>query len=175
MRTRNLMLRSLAAAVLALGGFTNASAQIEEATVKLDGLACPFCAYGLEKKLKQVERVEKLEIHVKKGTAKLAVKKGKTLSVETVEKAVKDGGFTPREISITVAGRFTEHDGRTVLTIPEGVDIFLLEANEQLHKVRDALNGEDKVVRLTGRVARKQEEGHTGHPYVLSIECFKIL
>ncbi len=103
------------------------------------------------------------------------MKKGKTLSIEAVEKAVKDGGFTPRDISITVAGRVVEYDGRKVLTIPEGKDIFLLEANEKLKKVREIVKGEDKTVRLTGKVARKQEEGHSGHPYVLSIERFKIL
>ena len=172
MRTRNLMLSLLAAAVLASGGFNSASAQIEEATVKLDGLACPFCAYGLEKKLKKVEGVEKLKIHVKKGTAKLAVKKGRAISIEAVEKAVKDGGFTPREISITVAGRLVERNGQTLLTIPNSEDIFLVDLNEQLKKVREILKGEDKTVRLIGKVARKKEKGHTGHPYVLSIESF---
>ena len=57
-------------------------AQIEEATVKVDGLSCPFCAYGLEKKLKRVEGVEKLEIKVDQGVAKLTVKEKKNLSIE---------------------------------------------------------------------------------------------
>ncbi len=97
------------------GAPIEAFAQVEEATVQVDGLSCPFCAYGLEKKLKKVEGIEKLEIKVNEGTAKIRVREDKTLSFEAVEKAVKDGGFTPREISLTVTGRLVERDGRTVL------------------------------------------------------------
>ena len=41
----------LAAALLFnFGALTAVFAQVEKATVEVDGLACPFCAYGLEKK-----------------------------------------------------------------------------------------------------------------------------
>ena len=157
------------------GGPIEAFAQVEEAAVKVDGLSCPFCAYGLEKKLKKVEGVEKLEIKVNKGTATITVKEGKTLSIEGVKKAVKDGGFTPREISITVTGRLTERDGRTVLTIPDSEQVFLVEPNEQLLKIKEALQGVEKTVRLTGKLSQERVEGHAGHPYIISAEHFKVL
>lgn len=34
----------------------------------VDGLSCPFCAYGLEKKLGEVEGVQSLETNIKDGT-----------------------------------------------------------------------------------------------------------
>jgi len=175
MRKVNLMLSLLTAAALISVTPLRASAQVEAASVKLDGLSCPFCAYGLEKRLKKVEGVEKVEIKVDQATAELAVKKGKALSIEEVEKAVKDGGFTPRELSLTVTGRLAEQDGRTVLTLPESEEVFLLEGNAQLQELREALKDPAKPVRLTGKATRKREEGHAGHPYVLSIEEFKVL
>lgn len=175
MRKANLTLSLLTAAALISGVPLSASAQVETAAVKLDGLSCAFCAYGLEKRLKKVEGVEKLEIRVDQGTANLTVKKGKALSIEAVEKAVKDGGFTPREISITVTGRLVERDGRTVLAISDGEEVFVIGPNEQLQKIKEALKGADKAVRLTGKLSRKHEEGHAGHPYVLSAEQFKVL
>jgi len=33
-----------------------------EVRVQVDGLSCPFCAYGLEKKLRRVDNVAELEI-----------------------------------------------------------------------------------------------------------------
>lgn len=175
MRKTNLMFSLLTAAALISGASINASAQVETATVKLDGLSCAFCAYGLEKRLKKVEGVEKVEIKVDQGTANLTLKKGKTLSIEAVEKAVKDGGFTPREISLTVTGRLIERYGRTVLAIPDGEEIFLVEPKEQIQKIKEALKSADKAVRLTGKLSQERAEGHAGHPYALSIERFEIL
>lgn len=174
MRKVTLMFSLLTTAALIPGAPLCASAQVEAAAVKLDGLSCPFCAYGLEKKLKKIEGVEKVEIKVDQATAELVVKKGKALSIDEVEKAVKDGGFTPRELSLTVTGRLAERDGRTVLTIPESEEIFLVEGNEQFQKVRETLKGADKPVRLTGKVVQKREEGHASHPHTLSIERFEI-
>lgn len=34
----------------------------------VDGLSCPFCAYGLEKKLGEVDGVQSLETNIKDGT-----------------------------------------------------------------------------------------------------------
>lgn len=175
MRKANLTLSLLTAAALISGVPLSAPAQVETAAVKLDGLSCAFCAYGLEKRLKKVEGVEKLEIQVDQGTANLTVKKGKALSIEAVEKAVKDGGFTPREIALTVTGRLAERGGRTVLTIPDSEEVFLVGSNEQLQKIKEALKGADKAMRLTGKVSQERAEGHTGHPYTLSIERFEIL
>lgn len=174
MRKVNLMFSLLTAAAFLLGASRCASAQVEAAVVKLDGLSCPFCAYGLEKRLKKVEGVEKVEIKVDQATAELTVKKGKALSIEEVEKAVKEGGFTPRELSLTVTGRFAERDGRVVLALPDSEEIFLVEGNEQLQQVRETLKGADKPVRLTGKVAQKREEGHANHPHTLSIERFEV-
>ncbi len=40
-----------------------------EVSVQVDGLSCPFCAYGLEKKLRKVENVARIEIRVDEGRA----------------------------------------------------------------------------------------------------------
>jgi mercuric ion binding protein len=75
----------LAAGVLAAGP----SYRIEVA-----GLACPFCAYGIEKKLNAVPGVEHVETNIKAGTVTVTMKDGATLDKATAEQAVKDAGFT---------------------------------------------------------------------------------
>ena len=80
---------------------TGVFAQTKQVNVKVDGLSCPFCAYGLEKKIKKLDGVENLKIDVEKGMMTFTVAKGKTVSEEDVKKKVKEAGFTPREITYT--------------------------------------------------------------------------
>lgn len=60
----------------------------------VDGLACPFCAYGIEKKLNAIEGVELLETNIKEGTVIVTMKDGAALDKATAKKAVKEAGFT---------------------------------------------------------------------------------
>lgn len=62
--------------------------------IEVAGLACPFCAYGIEKKLNAVEGVERLETNIKEGAVIVTMKDGVTLDKATAEQAVKDAGFT---------------------------------------------------------------------------------
>ena len=94
MRTRNLML-SLLDSSRSTHREASTAHLLTSKRPRLNWTVSPghFCAYGLEKKLKKVEAVEKLKIHVKQGSAKLAVKKGRAISVEAVENAVEDAPF----------------------------------------------------------------------------------
>ena len=66
--------------------------------VQVKGLSCPFCSYGLEKKLKALDGVEGLEIHMRKGIAEIQIKRGIAVSDEAINKAVEDAGFTTGSI-----------------------------------------------------------------------------
>jgi mercuric ion binding protein len=62
--------------------------------LEVAGLACPFCAYGVEKKLNALDGVERVETNIKDGTVIVTMKEGATLDEETAKQAVKDAGFT---------------------------------------------------------------------------------
>ena len=93
---------ALTTSILLLFVFTamTATNQPQKVTVRVDGLACPFCAYGLEKKLKKIEGVEKLEIKINEGLVTLYYKQGTKIDKEQITKKVKEAGFTPRELQI---------------------------------------------------------------------------
>lgn len=71
----------------------------EKITVEVSGLSCPFCAFGLEKKLKQLPGAEKVTIKVNEGKAEIDVAEGKKITREQVEQAVREAGFTPGKVS----------------------------------------------------------------------------
>ncbi|MFB6257387.1 MAG: heavy-metal-associated domain-containing protein [Flavobacteriales bacterium] len=66
--------------------------------IVVGGLACPFCAYGLEKKLKKVEGQKDLYIDVQGGYARFSVPKGKKPSKEALKKRVKKAGFEAKKV-----------------------------------------------------------------------------
>ncbi len=67
--------------------------------VEVDGLSCPFCAYGLEKKLKKMDGVKIIEIDVENAFAQLTLAPGKTVTKAIIRQKVDDAGFTARKIT----------------------------------------------------------------------------
>lgn len=64
--------------------------------LRVDGLACPFCAFGIEKRLSTVRGVGKVEIEIKGGTVRVTMKDGAALDEATARKAIEDAGFSLR-------------------------------------------------------------------------------
>lgn len=149
-----------------------ASGEPARVQVKLDGLACMFCAYNLEKKLKRIELVEDLKILVNAGLAEFKIKEDKLIDVDEIKKAVKDGGFTPREMLVTLKGKIEEFGGRMNIII--GDDSFILKYNEILKEIITSEKAHDKIVTITGLVQEERIKGHGIHPYVLEIRDFKV-
>ncbi len=65
--------------------------------VYVDGLSCPFCTYGIEKKFSKVQGVEEIDIDLKTGTTIITMATGKTLDKTTARKTVEAAGFTLRD------------------------------------------------------------------------------
>lgn len=67
--------------------------------LRVDGLACPFCAYGIEKKLIKTEGVESVSFDLEKGLVLVKAKEGMTLTEAQLKQLVDDAGFTLRSVS----------------------------------------------------------------------------
>ena len=81
--------------VMAVVSLTAGSAMAQtKYVIGVDGLSCPFCAYGLEKKLKKVKDVESVTIDLNEGEVVVIAKAGATIKEESLRKAVHDAGFT---------------------------------------------------------------------------------
>lgn len=70
--------------------------------LEVDGLACPFCAYGLEKKLRSdIKGLENLNINIEEGFVTFGfLKKGKPTE-EKLKEIVSDAGFQANKISFS--------------------------------------------------------------------------
>ncbi len=151
-------------------------AQIESVTLKVDGLACPFCSYGLSKELKKVEGIKEANIFVDEGRVELEVEQGEPVEIDKLPEAVRKGGFTAREIKVTAVGRVEEWNGSAVLAVAPGDIKFLLEEGENLLRLQESLRaqGENQLVTVLGQIKKENPEGHQGHPLTLQIERFEL-
>jgi len=68
--------------------------------IGVDGMSCPFCAYGLEKKLRKMKDVESVTIDLNEGEAVVVAKAGTTIKEKALRKAVKEAGFTVSSVEM---------------------------------------------------------------------------
>ena len=66
--------------------------------MRVDGLACPFCAYGIEKKLKAIEGTSGINIDLNKGLVSVNMTEDKVLTEEKMKVLFNDSGFTYRSM-----------------------------------------------------------------------------
>jgi len=82
-----------------LTGFT-LDAQRDIVTAQVDGLGCPYCAYGLEKKFKKVKGIKNVKIEIEEGIFTFTVPSEVDLQVEEVDNRVDLAGYTAKSIEI---------------------------------------------------------------------------
>ncbi len=86
------------------------SSDRDQYRITVDGLGCPFCTYGLEKKFKTFKEIDDVNIDMETGLFTFSYPASEPLSVETVEKQVELAGYTPKETVITrVDGSVEQH------------------------------------------------------------------
>ncbi len=66
--------------------------------LKVDGMVCPFCAYGLQKRLEELASIDAVLIRISDGLVQIRTKEGQELTDETLTDAVRKSGFSLREI-----------------------------------------------------------------------------
>lgn len=85
-----------------------ANAQLDKFQVKVEGLGCPFCAYGLEKKFKELKGIKDIKIQMKEGLMDFQYPSDKELKIEEVNTQVEKAGYTPISVTITRANGVEE-------------------------------------------------------------------
>jgi len=74
--------------------------EVDQITVQVDGLGCPFCAYGLEKKMQEMEGVKKFKIAMENGLTTFTYPAEKKITTDEIKAQVDKAGYTPMDIKI---------------------------------------------------------------------------
>lgn len=100
------------ALALMLFSAVTAIAETKTYALQVDGLACPFCAFGIEKQLSKMDGVDKVTTDIKAGVVLLTMKDGVLLDNAAAEKAVERAGFTLEGIEQVQTTPQDKGDGR---------------------------------------------------------------
>lgn len=85
-------------------------ARSDELILRVDGLACPFCAYGLEKKIMKLKGIQSYDVDMKKGEVYIGLEDIADINIDALKKAVKEAGFTLRGIRLKKDGKIEQLD-----------------------------------------------------------------
>jgi len=143
-----------------------ASAEIKSIAITVDGLACPFCAYGVEKKTKRLKGVKEIKILLNAGTVILKCAEDKSPAFADVRTAIKDSGFTPRSMKIIANGTIIVDEIKGLLfkfnESEPPIPLIDLEGNLKEKTLLFAEN--DVRVDLIGEVLRLDGDGWAVSP-----------
>lgn len=112
-------------AALCLGDV--ARAEILSADLRVDGMTCPFCAFGIEKKLLDVDGVTSVEVLLDEGRLELRLAPGNWATTAALGAAVEKAGFELAGLALEVRGTLAVEETRTWLDAHSGQRFLLLE------------------------------------------------
>lgn len=165
----------------------DAFAEFTSVTVKVEGLGCPVCAHGLEKKLGRVAGVSGVSTDLKSAEVQLNLAEGASVSVRSLDEAVRRAGFTLKSVRVTAVGALKAVNDRLLLSVrhtPQEFRLFEPSAREKEvdsdepsqalgQATRSALQKllkQGAVVAVTGQIHEKPKDGAW-----LSVEKFEVL
>lgn len=152
--------------------------------VQVEGLACPFCVYGLERQFGRLKGVERADVDLGEGKATLRLKPGAKVTEAQIREAVRKAGFKASEIkgieeaggseSKAHTGNIERAGDRFLLVTSDGKKYLLFDQetadaehalDEPTRMKLDALAKEKKRVTVRGAVHE-----HKGMPKGLHVE-----
>lgn len=108
--------------------------------VQVDGLGCPFCAYGLEKKFKEFKQISDVKIEMETGIMTFGYPTEEMLTLTQVEDQVDEAGYTAVHVKVHRAdGSEEESKAYTVGEVDEASVIeatFFVAGNCGMCKAR---------------------------------------
>ncbi len=145
-------------AILFLSTTKNIFAEIEKVEIGVEGLSCPFCVWGLEKKLKAVNSIDKISVHLKQAKVEILLKSNTPLNITDIKKAVKEAGFSTGYIRITATGNLIEKKDQILFSVKDISQEFLVYETDIISRDRILEILKSKVtIRIEGKVHEHKE------------------
>ena len=75
----------------------------EVVDVSLTGLACPFCAYSVEKSLSKLSGVDSVTVDLAANHVRVVMQAEHSADLQQIKQAIVNAGFTPGEARTSTA------------------------------------------------------------------------
>ncbi len=95
-------------------------AEVLYSELRINGLVCPFCAFGIEKKLRNIEGVERVTVLLDEGVVQLEFAERNGVTFGDLRDAVSAAGFKLAGLKVEVRGRIEAgDDGKILVAAPD--------------------------------------------------------
>ena len=92
---------------------------------------CAPCAYGLERGLKKMDGLERVKVSLNDGKAYLTLAPNNELTLQKIQKVVKNNGFSARNAEVTLKGELLKAGNE-----------WKIKVNEETFKVSTDTSGD---------------------------------
>lgn len=117
--------------VVAVFFTTTINAQITKATLQASGLTCSMCSNAINKSLKSLDFVEKVEANIKNSSFDITFKPGSKVKIDQLKEKVEDAGFFVASLTAVVRFNNTELTNDTHVDI-DGTTFHFLNIKDQV-------------------------------------------
>lgn len=123
--------------VVSIFSLSNVTAQLIQVDQEVFGMDCAPCAYGLERGLKKMDGLQTVKVSLNDGKAYLKLAADNTLTLQKIQKEVKNNGFSARNAVVTLNGELVKEgnewslylNGETFNVSPDTTDDVLAKLN----------------------------------------------
>lgn len=92
--------------------------------------------------IKKIEGVERVNVSLNEGMARIRLKPGNKVTLEQLRQAVKDNGFTPKDARVTAHGKITSTGGKLQLNVSGTNQVYQLSIAPKAKKSKNDLQAE---------------------------------
>lgn len=110
----------------------SASAQFKSATLQASGLTCAMCSNAINKSLKTLSFVEKVEADIKTSFFTINFKEGADINFDQLRKKVEDAGFSVAKLQVVTNFNNVSVQNEQAVTVAGKQLYFLAVKNQQL-------------------------------------------
>jgi copper chaperone CopZ len=102
-------------------------AELLAADLDVRGMTCPFCAFGVEKKLGAIDGVQEVSILLDEGVIRLVFSRANEATAGDIQRAVEEAGFSLLKGKLKVRGRLVRASNEIILDAGSKARFRLLE------------------------------------------------
>lgn len=129
--------------ILTIFGTSGANAQITKVNQEVYGMDCAPCAYGLERGLKKMDGLEKVQVSLNHGKAFLELTANNSLSLRQIQEEVKRNGFSAKKAVVVLEGQLLKENNSFKIKVND--ENFHLNSNTENHITNSLKPGKVKV------------------------------
>jgi copper chaperone CopZ len=136
--------------------------QIQKAEIVATGLTCSMCSNAINKQLKSIEGVDKVETDLNTNTFTVILKPDHAITPATLKNSVEKAGFFVGSMVITVSlNQIVPKDNATVQT--QGATLVFVDSKEKDLQGETRLKIQDKGY-VTQKEYKKLQKSYSKYP-----------